>query len=141
MATSVRAATHRVVVAEDDPEMRALVVSALRKYGHEVVEVNDGGRLLVWIAREFTAVGSPCAVDLIVSDIRMPVCTGLQIVQSLRAAQWEIPVILMTAFPDLETRALALAMDALVLDKPFLMSDLRAAARSMLARTPWSGHP
>jgi len=121
--------------------MRSIVASALRKDGNDVVEVNDGGRLLVWLGRQFTESGSRCCVDLVVTDIRMPVCTGLQILESLRAAQWEIPVILMTAFADSETHALARAMDALLLDKPFLLSDLRDAARSVLANTPWPGRP
>ena len=44
----------RVLVAEDDPEMRHLVVEALRKDGYEVTEVADGGRLLVELAHQVT---------------------------------------------------------------------------------------
>ncbi len=45
----------RILVAEDDPEMRRLVVEALREDGYDVLEARDGGRLLVELARELAA--------------------------------------------------------------------------------------
>src|ERR1700691_1369326 len=93
----------RVLVADDDPEMRRLVSDTLRKDGHEIVEEPDGGRLLVRVAALYQKTGA-LPVDLIVSDIRMPVCTGLDILQGMRAARWRTPVVLMTAFADDEVR-------------------------------------
>ena len=120
----------RVLVAEDDAEMRRVVTDALRKDGYDVREAPDGGRLLNAITALYA---NPAAmVDLIVSDIRMPICGGLQIVESLRQARWNIPVILMTAFGDDETRAQAMRLGALLFDKPFAMADLRAVVRSLL---------
>lgn len=58
----------RVLVAEDDPEMRRLVVEALRKDGHMVDEAHDGGRLLDKIAEVFDCDPSLSLIDLIVSD-------------------------------------------------------------------------
>src|SRR4051812_48190343 len=90
----------RIVVAEDDPEMLRLIVETLRADGHDVEQTTDGGRLLVRLAR-----CSVDKVDLVVSDIRMPTCSGLQILEAIRAAGRSVPVILMTAFGDDETRA------------------------------------
>ncbi len=124
----------RALVAEDDREMRALVVQVLRSEGLEVTEVADGGRLLVSLARETAQVGRTGFVDLIVSDIRMPVCTGLQILEQLRAVRRLTPVIIMTAFGDSTVRARARALGAILLDKPFEMESLRAAIACALFR-------
>ena len=122
----------RVLVAEDDTEMRRLVVEAIQMDGCIVEQVADGGRLLVEIAhqlpRDFEA------IDLIVSDIRMPVATGLQIVEAMRTAHCWTPVILMTAFGDDHTRAHAERVGALLFDKPFDVDDLRTAVMNLLQR-------
>jgi DNA-binding response OmpR family regulator len=124
----------RILVAEDDPEMRRLVSEALRRDGYEVITVPDGGRLLVTLAHELVDNDGADLVDLLVSDIRMPVCTGIQIVEQIRAARWRLPVILMTAFGDEATRGHAHALGALLFDKPFDLEDLRVAAASLLRR-------
>jgi len=116
--------------------MRTIVVEALRKDGYAVSEVSDGGRLLVTFVREYMHEPRANLVDLLVSDIRMPVCSGLQILEQLRGARWPVPVILMTAFGDDITRERALSLGALILDKPFNMSDLRAAVASLLKSGP-----
>lgn len=129
----------RVLVAEDDVEMRRMVADALRKDGHIVVEEPDGGRMLVRIAAIYAFRRTADPFDLIVSDIRMPVCSGLDIVQGLREAHWKTPVILMTAFGDDETRVRAESLGALLFDKPFTLSDLRATVRRLLGTKP--GNP
>jgi DNA-binding response OmpR family regulator len=123
----------RVLVAEDDPEMRRLVADALRKDGYEIVEEPDGGRLLVRIAAIYSFDRTSDPFDLIVSDVRMPVCSGLDILQGLRDAHWKTPVVLMTAFGDDETRARASKLGASLFDKPFTMQALRAKVRELLA--------
>jgi DNA-binding response OmpR family regulator len=122
-------------VAEDDADMRRLVTEALRKDGYDVRALSDGGRLLVTLAHEYVNKGGIDLVDLLVSDIRMPVCTGMQILEQLRAAHWKVPVILMTAFGDAGTRVHARSLGAVVFDKPFDLDDLRTAAASLLRRT------
>ena len=123
-----------MLVAEDDVEMRGIVAEALRADGHEVVELTDGGRLLVDISARLKAGQGDEAIDLIVSDIRMPICTGLQIVAALRDAHWHTPVILMTAFGDQATRRHAETLQAVLFDKPFDIDDLRTAVANMLPR-------
>ena len=120
----------RVLVAEDDLEMRRLVVEALRGDGYEVHEAADGGRLLVQVTAQYHHANAE--VDLIISDIRMPICTGLQILEGLRDAHWTVPVILMTAFGDDATRARAEALGAILFDKPFAMDDLRTAVLNLV---------
>jgi DNA-binding response OmpR family regulator len=122
----------RVIVAEDDPEMRALVVEALRKDGYVVSDVANGGRLLVTLAREFSHGAGGDAFDLMVSDLRMPVCSGLEIVEQLRAARCRMPIVLMTAFGDEATRQRARRLATLLMDKPFQLAELRSAVACLL---------
>jgi CheY-like chemotaxis protein len=124
----------RVLVAEDDREMRRLVVEVLRKDGHEVTEATDGGRLLVRIAEVFHRDPTMAAVDVIVSDVRMPVCSGLDLVERLFEARWRVPCILMTAFGDDDIRRRAGAVGALLLDKPLSLDELRDAVRRVARR-------
>ena len=109
----------RIILAEDDQEMRALIASSLEKDGYDVTLASDGAELLARLAfQEF---------DVVISDIRMPGCSGMNVLEGLRDARWTVPVILMTAFGDDETRARAQSNDAVLFDKPFDVDDLRTA--------------
>jgi DNA-binding response OmpR family regulator len=123
----------RILLAEDDEAMRNLVAEALRKDGYEVLAVSDGGRLLVSLAQYMDDRGQGF-VDLVVTDVRMPVCSGMQILEQIRAARWRMPFILMTAFGDAATREQATSLGALLFDKPFELDDLRTAVASLLRR-------
>lgn len=118
----------RIVVAEDDPQMLLVIVETLRADGHAVDYVRDGERLLMKLARHT----DPQPVDLIVSDIRMPRCTGLELVVALRARGLAIPVVLMTAFGDDETRSRAERLGVLLLDKPFTLAELSTAVARLV---------
>jgi len=122
----------RIVVAEDDFEMRRLVADCLRKEGYEVHEVADGAQLLLRIEDSFFLRSVPAPIDLFVTDIRMPVHTGFEIVRGLREAGLKTPVVIMTAFGNPETRERAEALGAALLDKPFKMEVLRALVRRLL---------
>ncbi|HEY1533218.1 MAG TPA: response regulator [Polyangiaceae bacterium] len=122
----------RIVVAEDDFEMRRLVADCLRSEGYEVHEVADGAQLLVRIEDSFYLRPVPAPVDLFVTDIRMPFYTGLDIVRGMREAGLEMPVVVMTAFGNPETRERAEALGATLLDKPFKLQALRALVRRLL---------
>jgi DNA-binding response OmpR family regulator len=120
-------------VAEDDAEMRRILVEMLEKDGYDVNEVANGEELLDELAKD--AVSGYEYIDLIVSDIRMPGCTGLQAVEAVRGAGCQTPILLMTAFGDEATRAHAEELGALLFDKPFDLTDLRTAVVSLLGRS------
>jgi two-component system response regulator (stage 0 sporulation protein F) len=121
----------RVLVAEDDSEMRKLVVDALRKDGHEVLEAHDGASMLVALAEAFHLDNTLGRIDVIVSDMRMPVWSGLELLERLAEAGWKIPSILMTAFGDEETRLSAARVGAMLMDKPLSMGELRQAVNRL----------
>ena len=116
--------------------MRRLVIDSLRRDGYDVVDVTDGGQLLLRITDFFRLRPTPDPIDIIVTDVRMPVCSGFDIIQGLRDADWMTPVIFMTAFSDDAARARARALGAVLLDKPFEMTVLRAHVRELLHGAP-----
>lgn len=124
----------RVIVAEDDPEMRRLVVEALQKAGHEVTEAADGGRLLLSVLDAYNGAPSLSLVDVIVTDVRMPVCNGLEVLERLSKANCRVPVILMTAFGDEDVRLRAERLGAVLFDKPLRLDTLREAVERLGAQ-------
>jgi len=124
--------TPRILLAEDDREMRRLVGHALQKDGWLVVEAEDGAALLTELEQRTS--NPDRRVDLIVSDVRMPGSSGMDILAAMRRMGVRTPVILMTAFGDAQTRARAEALDALLFDKPFDVDDLREVVAGLLAR-------
>jgi DNA-binding response OmpR family regulator len=130
----------KVLLAEDDPELRAMIAAALRGDGYDVDEVHDGGRLLVRLADAHRTGDDPrAAYDVIVSDVRMPVCSGIQILEGLRRAHWPTPVLLMTAFGDPSTRQKVESLGAVLMDKPFDVDDLRTAVLHLVRHRAATG--
>ena len=121
-----------VVVAEDDPDMRSLVSECLRRDDHRVLEVGDGGQLLVRIGRQYRRGEPEPHMSLIVADVRMPLITGLEILRGLRAAHCSTQVILMTAFGERRPSPRGGRLGAVLLDKPLAMPLLRATAHELL---------
>ena len=126
----------RVLLAEDDDAFRRLLAGALRRGGFEVIEARDGRELVDRLASLLPGAGPSdgMPIDLIVSDIRMPGITGLDVLDKLRLADWATPVILITAFGDNATRAEAIRLGATMFDKPFDLSDLRTMALHLTGR-------
>jgi len=116
-----------ILLAEDDAEMREMIAATLRSDGYEVIVARNGAELVARLSEGF---------DLLLSDVRMPACSGLFVLEGLRRARSNVPVILMTAFGDEATRARVEASDAILFDKPFDIDDLRTAVLHLL--TPHS---
>jgi DNA-binding response OmpR family regulator len=127
LSDAVKAANRpRVLLAEDDVEMRWLLARTLRQSGYRVSEAADGRELIALIGSQILRAPSQTSIDLVVSDIRMPGLSGLNVLMGLRRARWDVPVLLITGFGDSETHTLACRLDAQVLDKPFDLDDFRS---------------
>jgi DNA-binding response OmpR family regulator len=103
--------------------MRALVANALRTDGFEVTEVGDG--------RDLRMRTTEVVYDLVVSDLRLPFGDGLAALEALHGRAPGTQMILMTAFADDSVRMRATSLGAVLMDKPFKLSELRAAARRL----------
>lgn len=125
-----------VLVADDDEDLRALIAATLRADGYDVIEASDGIELLDWLDRA-VAESAPMP-EVIISDVRMPVVSGLGVLRAMKDANVSLPVILITIFPDESTETVVERLGATgVLKKPFDMDDLRTAvlnARTVHAR-------
>lgn len=123
-----------VLLIEDDDEMRRFLARALRRDGLRVVEAANGDDALDWLGPWALEGNLEAAPDLIVSDIRLPYFSGLEILEGIQIAADIVPVILITGFPDAETVEKALALGAeCVLSKPFDIADFRRAVRRALS--------
>lgn len=123
--------TLRVLLAEDDLEMRKMLVWALRREGFEVVECPDGDRLRAHLGLKGET-SDRSTYDVVISDIRMPGASGLQVLHQLGHDPERPPVILITAFPDERTQAEARRLGAAAtLAKPFDMEDLMVLVRQI----------
>jgi DNA-binding response OmpR family regulator len=122
-----------ILLVEDDPAMRRLLATALRRDRHRVVEVANGDDALDWLGPGVLEGWLEQLPDLVISDIRLPYFSGLEILEGLQVASDRIPVILITGFPDDETLARARELGAYcVLEKPFELDAFREAVRGAL---------
>ena len=117
---------YTILLADDDPAMRAWLRAVLGGEGLELREAATGCEALELLADD-------PSVDLIISDVRMPAPSGLQVLATARAAGVEAPFLLITAFGEDDLRQAARALDARVLDKPFTANELRVCIDSLLA--------
>lgn len=122
-----------ILLVEDDDEMRSLLARALRRDGHRVVEAKDGEEALDWLGLSLFDGSLERIPSLIVSDIRLPNFTGIELLEGLLCATEAIPTILITGFPDAQIRADAEELGAeCVMEKPFDLDELRAAVHTAL---------
>ena len=116
----------RILLAEDDGEMRRLLALVLRRDGHQVVEARDGGELLEALAWTLIEPGRQ-DFDLVICEQSLPGVPGLTVLEGLRARDRTTPFILITRNPGLAARARRL--NAFVLDRPFDARGIRSAIR------------
>lgn len=118
----------RIIVAEDEPDIRALYAKVLRQNGYEVLEANDGEEVL-------TLLGSH-SVDLIISDVMMPRMDGYEMVRALRQMHATTPILLITAkdsFLDMQQGFLTGADDYMT--KPININEMVLRVQALLRRS------
>lgn len=118
----------RILVVDDDTQVRNAVAHILRRRGYIVDTANDGTSALAAVAQ-----GGP---SVIVSDISMPGMDGITLTRSVREIDFDTPIILLTGAPSLETARSAVELGAFrYLTKPFVRQELESAvARALVVR-------
>ncbi len=115
----------RLLVVDDDVEMRALLADVLADHGYPVVEAANGAEALIRLRTESFAA--------IIMDKNMPGLSGLDLLPGLRTICPQTPVILITAFGDVATYLDAMERGAFAyLFKPFRMEELVQALERAL---------
>jgi len=129
----------RVLLAEDDRVQRRRIASVLADDGHEVVEAVDAFELVELVKHTRSIDSGTPEFDVIVSDYRMPVVTGLDALAYLRVRDLRTPFILMTALDDPPVDTVARRLGAiLVVEKPVQVDHLRIAIRRLLPARRYS---
>jgi len=117
----------KILIVEDDKELSLLFQKVLEKSGYQVKSASDGAQALEVLDREY--------IDLIISDIMMPVMDGYELVSELRSAGYQIPVLMITAkssFDDMRQGFLSGSDDYMV--KPIELDELLLRVRALLRR-------
>jgi DNA-binding NtrC family response regulator len=123
----------RVLLVDDEPGILRMFRTALADAGFEIEEARDGRGALERLAMQ--------PFDVIVSDVNMPGCGGLELLQSVHERYPDTPMIMMTGKPSLDTSNRALELGAVrYLVKPVFPAALkeaveRAAQESEARRT------
>lgn len=107
----------RVLVADDEPQLRKTLERALDFAGFEAVVVHDG--------KAAERALSETNFDVILTDIGMPDLDGIELLRLVRAKDLDVPVILMTGNPDYESAAKAVELGAMkYVVKPFRVQEI-----------------
>lgn len=117
----------KILVAEDDSELRQMFCRVLSRNGFTAIGVPDGAAALEALEHEY--------IDLIVSDIMMPRVDGYALVRSLREAGNTVPVLMITAkdsFQDMQSGFLAGTDDYMV--KPVNVNEMVLRINALLRR-------
>ena len=117
----------RILIAEDDAELRELFEHVLAKSGYDVSGVADGKQAFAALAADY--------YDLVISDIMMPVMDGYELVRSMRESGFNTPVMMITAkdaFDDMRMGFLSGTDDYMV--KPINVNEMVLRVGALLRR-------
>lgn len=119
--------TYHILVAEDQADIRDMIVLNLRLGGYQVTAVADG------LAALASQTEQPC--DALILDLMMPGMDGLEVCKALRARGRSTPILMLTAKSTELDRVLGLELGADdYLTKPFSMAELLARVKALLRR-------
>jgi DNA-binding response OmpR family regulator len=117
----------RLLIAEDDKALGLFLTRGLEADGHRIRMAYDGGQAVEAFRQDMP--------DLTILDLNLPVKDGEQVLKEVRTMDTDLPVLVLTARQEVETRVrcLDLGADDLML-KPFSLHELRARCRALLRR-------
>jgi two-component system response regulator PilR (NtrC family) len=117
----------RILVVDDEQSMRELLDIVLRREGYEMLVADSG--------RSALAILESQPVDLLISDIKMPDMSGVDLLRAARGIDQDLLAIMITAFASTETAVEALRLGAHdYISKPFKVDELKLRVRKALER-------
>lgn len=118
----------RVLVVDDDPQLREALSRALELDDYRVATANNGAQALEAISAR--------RPDVMILDVMMPYVGGLDVCRTLRERKDRLPILVLTARDEVGDRVAGLDAGADdYLTKPFALDELRARLRALLRRT------
>jgi CheY-like chemotaxis protein len=124
-ALRAQAPSARILLVDDDPEVRAFLADALAELGHDVASCDGGEPALARIARD--------CPDLLLLDFAMPGMNGAEVAREVRKVCPQLPIVIVTGFAESEQLEAALGPDVQLLRKPFTLEALAACIADNLA--------
>ena len=124
-ASAAPASKPRILIVDDEPSMREMLRIVLRRDGYDVTVAANGTEALEILQRE--------RMDLLLSDIRMPDISGVEVLRAAKDANKDLVAFMMTAFASTDTAVEAMRLGAVdYFTKPFNMDELRIKVRQHL---------
>jgi response regulator RpfG family c-di-GMP phosphodiesterase len=118
-------AAKKVLIVDDEPAICELIGAYLERIGYVVAQAGNGNDAL--------AIVKTGSIDLVISDIKMPGMSGIELLQKIREYSGTLPVLLATGFPTMETAIEALKAGAFdYLAKPFNFEEIAEKIRRAL---------
>jgi response regulator RpfG family c-di-GMP phosphodiesterase len=115
----------KVLIVDDEPSICDILEKFLSKKGYDVLRATDGASAIEIIKNDM--------VDIVVSDIKMPGMSGVELLQKIREYNRALPVLITTGFPTLDTAIEALKLGAYdYLTKPFHLEEIAEKIRRAL---------
>lgn len=120
----------RILIVEDTPDFRQMMVEMLETAGHQVAAAENGNAALAQLERD--------SFDLLVTDVLMPESDGIELIRALGRKGWSLPILAVSGggrnLPAAVSLALTEAAGAhRTLFKPFRAAELLAAVDDLLA--------
>ena len=121
----------KVLLVDDEPDMLNLMSGMLKRLGFMVTTATNG--------REALALFEPGLFDMVVSDVMMPGMDGIELLDRLKAMAPELPVIMASAFSDVETSVKAMKLGAYdFVTKPMSLEELEVRVSNALEKAKLS---
>ena len=114
----------RILVVDDEPNVRRFAARALSEEGFAVLEAGDGAEALATVHAG--------GVDVLVCDIVMPRLNGVQLMEALSSTHPQLPIVLMSGYAQRELEYMGIAAPCALLTKPFSAERLVEEVRRCL---------
>jgi len=117
-----------ILLVDDDESLRRVLEFQLDEAGYRVIAAADGEEALLVLGTK--------EVDCVITDLRMPKVSGLELLEKVKASDKEIPVIVATAFGEVETAVSAMKLGAFdYINKPFNHDEILITVERALSFT------
>ena len=115
----------RILLVDDDKNIRILVTELLSTMGYTILEAQDGEE-----AMKLVDIGP---IDLVMTDLKMPGMDGIELTRAIRRIEPELPIIVYSAYRFIDTAPVALKAGANeYITKPFLQTKIKQVVERLL---------
>ena len=118
----------KILVVEDEEQVRSLIVRLLQKRGYEVAQAHNGSEAIDLLT------GAVGEYALVISDLVMPVMGGAALLREIRMLRADLPFLCMTGYSRDEVAAAGNLEGAQLIEKPFTPSSLMAKIDEILSK-------